>query len=290
MRLASFTTSDGRAGFGAVSDDGTYLCNLMSAEVPDLREALCAWGVEGLRQRAQAVRHDVPVREVRWLPPIPQPGKILCVGINYAAHGAEAGRDTPKHPSLFVRFPDSLVGHEEPIHLPRRSRHLDFEAELAVVIGRGGRHLDPLQAMDAVAGYACFAENSVRDYQKHNAQVTPGKNFHASGGWGPWLVTQDDITDIEQLEVVSRLNGREMQRDRISSLIYSVAEIISYVSEFTPLSPGDVIATGTPAGVGFLRQPPVFMAAGDVLEVEVTSLGTLRLPVIDEPLATHRDA
>ncbi len=283
MRLASFTTADGVTGYGALSPDGAHLCNLASTEAPDLRAALRIEGVDGLRQRAAAARHDIAVKTVRWLPPIPQPDKILCVGINYAAHGAEAGREAPPFPSLFARFPDSLVGHGESIQVPRKSQQLDFEAELAVVIGRGGRHLQPEEALAAVAGYACFAENSVRDYQKHNAQVTPGKNFHASGGWGPWLVTTDEVPDATRLEVVSRLNGREMQRDRVAHLIYSVARIIAYVSEFTPLAPGDVIATGTPAGVGFLRKPPVFMAAGDVLEVEIGPLGTLRLPVIDEP-------
>ncbi len=283
MRLASFIT-DGAAAYGALTTTGTHLCNLASAEKPDLRAALRIEGVDGLRARAAAARHDIAVETVRWLPPIPQPGKVLCVGINYAAHGAEAGHGAAPFPSLFARFPDSLVGHGESIQVPRKSPQLDFEAELAMVIGRGGRHLQPDEALAALAGYTCFADNSVRDYQKHNAQVTPGKNFHASGGWGPWLVTTDEVPDVTRLEVVGRLNGREMQRDSVSHLIYSVAKIIAYVSEFTPLLPGDVIATGTPAGVGFLRKPPVFMAAGDVLEVEVGPLGTLRLPVINEPV------
>ncbi|VTU22938.1 Ureidoglycolate lyase [Variovorax sp. PBS-H4] len=283
MRLASFIAPDGRPAFGALSADGARLSNLATGEVPDLRTALGSWDSDELRRRVAQARHDIALADIRWLPPIPQPGKILCVGLNYAAHAGEAEREMPRHPSVFTRFADTLVGHGQPIHVPRCSTQLDYEAELAVVIGRGGRHLRQEEASAAIAGYACFAENSVRDYQKHTGQVTPGKNFHASGGWGPWLVTVDEVPDVNGLEVVSRLNGREMQRDSVAHLIYSIAQIVAYVSEFTPLAPGDLIATGTPAGVGSLRKPPVFMTAGDVLEVEVTSLGTLRLPVIAEP-------
>ncbi len=283
MKLASYITADGRPAYGTLDASSSSLTNLVAPEAPDLQHALSVWGVDGIAQRAASAAERVPVDSVRWQPPIPQPGKILCVGINYASHGAETDRAAVPHPSLFIRFADSLVGHDNAVLAPRNSTQFDYEAELAVVIGRHARHLRPEEARSVVLGYACFAENSVRDYQKHAAQVTAGKNFHASGGWGPWIVTADEIDDVQALEVVGRLNGREMQRDSIAHLIHSIDKLVAYVSEFTPLAPGDVIATGTPAGVGAARKPPVFMSPGDVLEVEITSLGVLRLPVAAEP-------
>jgi 2-keto-4-pentenoate hydratase/2-oxohepta-3-ene-1,7-dioic acid hydratase in catechol pathway len=217
---------------------------------------------------------------VRFQPAIPDPNKILCAGINYRSHAAETGRDIPKAPSMFVRFVDTLVGHDGEMVRPSVSECFDFEGELAIVIGRAGRHIKPEHALSHVAGYTCFVDGSVRDYQK--ISVTSGKNFPATGPLGPWVVTTDEIPDPARLTLVTRLNGQEVQRSGTDLLIHSVPAVIAFCSEFTPLSPGDVIATGTPEGVGHRRNPPLWMKAGDVLEVEISGIGTLRSRIVDE--------
>ena len=278
MRLASFRLQ-GRDGFGVVDD--AHVVDL-SGDVTTLRDALATWGLAGIRARA-ASGVKRPCAEITWLPPIPAPDKIICVGLNYHEHAKEAGMAVPGKPSLFVRFPGAQVGHETPVSRPRASAQFDYEAELAVVIGKAGRHVTEERAEDIIAGYSCFAENSVRDWQKHATQATPGKNFEASGAFGPWIVTPDEAGTVTQMEVVGRLNGREMQRDSAANMIFTVPQLIAYISTFTQLLPGDVIVTGTPAGVGFTRKPPVYLVPGDVFEVEITGVGTLRNPVIDEP-------
>ncbi len=276
MRLASYLDARGTEAFGVVSEDGSRLTDLRTAEIHSLQQALAAWGVDGLRERAASAGTGMPVQGVRWLPPVPRPGKILCVGFNYPAHNSEVQQEQPAHPSIFVRFPESLVAHGEDVQMPSASTEFDYEAELAVVIGRPAHRLSEAEALGAVAGYACFAENSVRDWQKHSRQATPGKNFHRSGAWGPWLVTADEIPRPEALEVIGRLNGEEVQRDRAGHMVFSIAQVIAYASTFIPLVPGDVIATGTPAGVGMTRHPPRYMRPGDVFEVEIPSVGLLR--------------
>lgn len=277
MRLASFRYR-GREGFGVVEDRQV---RDLSGEVPTLRHALAEWGLPGLRARAGGGTL-VPLAEIAWRPPITNPDKILCVGLNYHAHAAEANMPVPAKPSLFVRFPGAQVAHEESVQRPRASSQFDYEAELAVIIGRAGRHIAEGNAYDHVAGYACFAENSLRDFQKHATQATPGKNFEASGAFGPWLVTPDEAGPVEKMEVVGRLNGREMQRDSAANMIFSLPQLLAYISTFTTLLPGDVIVTGTPAGVGFTRKPPVWLQPGDVFEVDISGVGVLRNPVIDE--------
>ena len=277
MRLATYIDGKGVEAFGAVSDDGQRVSDLRTAEVGSLQQALAVWGMEGLVQRARSISTaGVALAQVRLCSPIPRPGKILCVGFNYPAHTAEVQQDQPAHPSIFVRFPESLVAHGEDVSMPTVSSEFDYEAELAVVIGQPAYQLKEAEAMDAIAGYACFAENSVRDWQKHSRQATPGKNFHRSGAWGPWLVTADAIARPEDLEVIGRLNGEEVQRDRAGHMVFSIAQVIAYVSAFIPLAPGDVIATGTPAGVGMTRTPPRYMRPGDVFEVDIPSVGLLR--------------
>jgi 2-keto-4-pentenoate hydratase/2-oxohepta-3-ene-1,7-dioic acid hydratase in catechol pathway len=283
MKYASYLLPNGDQAFGAVTPDGSMLSDLRDAGVPALRAALTMWRLDGLAQRAARADYTVPAASVRWLQPITDPAKIICVGLNYRTHAAEAAREVPKHPSLFVRFADSQVGHLEPVVAPWASTQFDYEAELAVVIGKAARHVSAVDALDHVAGYSCFAENSVRDFQKHAAQATPGKNFHASGAFGPWITTPDEIGDLEKVEVIGRLNGEVMQRDTIEHLVFPIPELIAYISTFTPLLPGDVIATGTPAGVGSARKPPVFMRQGDTFVVEIPGVGTLRNKVVDEP-------
>ncbi|WP_424625614.1 fumarylacetoacetate hydrolase family protein [Achromobacter marplatensis] len=286
MKLVSFDQA-GRNAWGVVRGADVVV---LTQVWPDVTAALEA-GAEQIAQAAQAV--GMPCRTLaglRLLPPVPAPRKILCVGLNYGRHVAEAGRELPAHPSMFARFADSFVGHEAPVWKPRLSDKFDYEGELAVVIGRAGRHIAARDALSHVAGYTCMAENSVRDFQKHNAQVTPGKNFERSGAIGPWLVTADEVGDPARLQVITRLNGTVMQQGDVSDLIFPIPELIAYISAFTPLSPGDVIATGTPEGVGSSRKPPRFLAVGDTLEVEIPGIGTLVNTVADEPALEQGDA
>jgi 2-keto-4-pentenoate hydratase/2-oxohepta-3-ene-1,7-dioic acid hydratase in catechol pathway len=278
MKLASYI-ADGRPAFGVVVGDRLVTMTGRTRH-GGLREALAAGALDEIRRAAEGQRGDHKVSDVRFLPAIPDPNKILCAGINYRSHAAETGRDIPKAPSMFVRFTDTLIGHEGEMIRPSVSECFDFEGELAIVIGRAGRHIKPEQALAHVAGYTCFVDGSVRDYQK--ISVTSGKNFPATGPLGPWVVTTEEIPDPARLTLVTRLNGEEVQRSGTDVLIHSVPAIIAFCSEFTPLTPGDVIATGTPEGVGHRRNPPLWMKAGDVLEVDISGIGTLRTRIVDE--------
>jgi len=279
MKLASYV-ADGKACFGAVTGDGIITLNEhLGGRYASLREALGAPG--DVRKAVDRAKPDRRLGDVRWRPPIPDPDKILCAGINYRSHAAETGRELPKQPSMFIRLANTLVGHEGEMVRPSVSTQFDFEGELALVIGRGGRHIPVERALGHVAGYTCFVDGSVRDYQKFS--VTSGKNFPATGPLGPWIVTTDEIPDPARLTLTTRLNGTEMQKSGTDLLIYSVPQIIAFCSDFTALSPGDVIATGTPEGVGHRRNPPVWMQPGDVLEVEISGIGTLRSRIVDEP-------
>lgn len=283
MRALSFVVGSAES-FGVVV--GTDVADLGDQGVPSLRAALAAWGPDGLRQRANQSTRRVPLSAIRYLPPITNPDKILCVGLNYFLHAKEAGMAVPKHPSIFVRFPGSQAGHNQPVWRPRASAQFDYEAELAVVIGSRGRNVSVETAMELVFGYSCFAENSVRDYQRHSTQATPGKNFQYSGAFGPWIVSRDEAGDPQAMQVIGRLNGVEMQNDSAGNMIFSIPELIAYASSFLELLPGDVIVTGTPAGVGFTKQPPLYMQPDDTFEVEITGIGVLCNSVIDEP---HQD-
>lgn len=280
MKLASYI-ADGEPVFGVVRDDGIItMNNLFGARAVNLREALAADLLPQIREAAANARPDCKLSAIKFLPVIPNPEKIACAGINYRSHASETGREVPKQPSMFLRFADTLVGHEGKMIRPTVSSHFDFEGELAVIIGRGGRHIPKERALDHVAGYTCFVDGSVRDYQKFS--VTSGKNFPGTGPFGPWLVTTDEIPDPTKLTLMTRLNGAEVQRSGTDLLIYSIPHIIAFCSDFTTLSPGDVIATGTPEGVGHRRTPPLWMKPGDVLEVEITGIGTLRTCIVDE--------
>jgi 2-keto-4-pentenoate hydratase/2-oxohepta-3-ene-1,7-dioic acid hydratase in catechol pathway len=278
MKLASYM-ADGQACFGVVTDDGVVTLN-QRLGYASLRDALTTGGLAEIRKAANATKPDHKRADVKWLPVIPNPEKILCAGINYRSHAAETGRELPKQPSMFIRLANTLTGHDGEMVRPAVSQSFDFEGELAVVIARGGRHIPVERALDHVAGYTCFVDGSVRDYQKFS--VTSGKNFPATGPLGPWIVTTDEITDPARLMLTTRLNGQEVQKSATDLLIYSVPQIIAFCSEFTPLVPGDVIATGTPEGVGHRRNPPLWMKPSDVLEVEISGIGTLRNRVVDE--------
>jgi 2-keto-4-pentenoate hydratase/2-oxohepta-3-ene-1,7-dioic acid hydratase in catechol pathway len=278
MKLLSFA-ADGKELFGAVSGDGVVTLNDKIGQ-PNLRAALAAGAMDAMRKTAKDAKPDHKLADVKFLPVIPHPEKILCAGINYRSHAAETGRELPKQPSMFVRFTDTLVGHGGEMIRPTVSDNFDFEGELTVVIGKPGRHIKLEHALDHVAGYTCFVDGSVRDYQKFS--VTSGKNFPGTGPLGPWLVTTDDIPDPSRLTLMTRLNGKEVQHSPTDLLIYSIPQIIAFCSDFTALSAGDIIATGTPEGVGHSRKPPLWMKAGDTLEVEIIGIGTLRTRIVDE--------
>jgi 2-keto-4-pentenoate hydratase/2-oxohepta-3-ene-1,7-dioic acid hydratase in catechol pathway len=278
MKLASYI-ADGKPCFGVVTGDGVVTLNHRLGAAT-LRDALAAGALAEMRKATETAKPDQQLGEVKWLPAIPNPEKILCAGINYRSHAAETGREVPKQPSMFVRLANTLVGHDGEMIRPSVSQSFDFEGELAVVIGRGGRHIAVERALEHVAGYTCFVDGSVRDYQKFS--VTSGKNFPATGPLGPWIVTTDQIADPKRLTLVTRLNGQEVQKSSTDLLIHSVPQIIAFCSDFTPLAAGDVIATGTPEGVGHRRNPPLWMKPGDVLEVEISGIGTLRSRVVDE--------
>lgn len=285
MRLISFTI-DGRDGFGIVTGDGVIDASArLRGEFAGLRDVLAA-GALNLLRGMEGLSPDLALADVRFRPPIPDPAaKFLCVGINYLPHIEEMGRERPEYPVIFVRFAESLVGHLEPIVRPRESTKLDYEGELAVIIGKQGRRVTRERALEHVAGYACFNDGSVRDFQRHGLQWTPGKNFHASGAFGPWLVTADEHPDPARLGLETRLNGDVVQRESVGTLCFDVPALIAYCSTFTRLEPGDVIVTGTPGGVGAGRNPPLWMKAGDVVEVEIDGVGMLRNTVVDEPAA-----
>ena len=280
MKLASYVAG-GKQCFGVVAGDGVVTLNArLGGRYGSLREALAAGALADIRKAADGAKADHKLADVKWLPAIPNPEKILCAGINYRSHAAETGRELPKQPSMFIRFVDTLIGHDGELIRPSVSQHFDFEGELALVVGRGGRHIPVERALDHVAGYTCFVDGSVRDYQK--ISVTSGKNFPGTGPLGPWIVTTDEIPDPGRLTLTTRLNGEVVQKSGTDLLIYSVPHIIAFCSDFTPLMPGDVIATGTPEGVGHRRNPPLWMKPGDVLEVEISGIGTLRNRVVDE--------
>lgn len=271
---------------------------LATLSVPDLGTVPAEISADGTRYRAVGAPGeplaarlgelpapggwDGEVAGCRFAPPIPRPGAIWCVGLNYEDHRIETGRAKAPYPTLFTRFPVCLVGAGAPLVRPAVSSQLDYEGELAVVIGRTGRHISEARALEHVAGYACFNDASVRDFQGHSSQFGPGKNFHRTGGFGPWIVTADEVPEPQDLEIRTRVNGEVMQESHTSRMTWNARELIAYLSKITPLLPGDVIATGTPSGVGVARTPQVFLKPGDVVEVEISSVGVLRNPVADE--------
>ena len=280
MRLVSFRHA-GALKFGAAVDGGIVdLSERTGQRWPGLRAVLATKALGELAAAAKGVAADFRIDEVELLPVIPDPEKILCIGLNYASHVGEVGRELPKVPSVFSRLHNTLVPAGGNIVRPNASTNFDFEGELAIVIGERCRHVSRGHALSVVAGYTCFLDISVRDFQKHS--VTAGKNFPAPGPLGPWMVTSDVIPDPQALELTTRLNGNVVQHDTTDHMIFDVATIIEYLSTVTWLEPGDVIATGTPDGVGMGRKPPLWMRGGDKVEVEISGIGILGVNVVDE--------
>ena len=279
MRLVSFLRPDGTPTYGTaegeiVRDAGRMLGDRFA----DLKAVLAA----GQTGQLAGIGDPVTLSDVTLLPPVPNPEKIICVGLNYLPHIIESGRPHPEYPSLFTRYPSSIVGHGVPIERPRASREFDYEGELAFVIGRDGRHIQPDDAWTHIAGYSCFNEGSVRDYQNHTTQFWPGKSFERSGAMGPYLVTPDEVGDIREQVLTTRVNGNVEQNAPISDLAIGIPDIIAYASTVLTLRAGDVIVTGTPGGVGRYRKPQLFLEPGMDVEVEITGVGSLRNTVIEE--------
>jgi acylpyruvate hydrolase len=280
MRIVHFETR-GDAGIGADEGSGWHGLTQRDSGFPGTLPELIAQGADLLRiGRTLGQSPTIDLNTVRLLPPVPVPPKILCVGLNYDDHLEESGLKKPVYPEIFARFATSLIAHQEPIRRPRESTALDYEAELAVVIGKPGRRISSEQALDHVAGYSLFNDATIRDFQLLTPQWTMGKNFDGTGSFGPWLVTPDAVPPgARGLRIQGRLNGRVMQNTRTDRLIFSVQALIEMISVAMSLERGDVIITGTPGGVGAARKPPVFMKAGDIFEVEIEKLGVLTNPV-----------
>lgn len=276
MKLVSFI-QDGQALYGLVQGEA-YVAPSAAflARYPDLKAVLAANALADLQADVQKSGQRVAPAQVQAQAVIPAPGKVICVGLNYKTHVAETKRPDSEHPSLFLRFADSLAAHGDEVLRPEFSERFDWEGELAFVMGKGGRHIAAADAFEHIAGYTCFNDVSVRDWQRHTHQFTPGKNFPGTGPLGPFLLTRDEVPDVTQLTLQTRLNGQVVQHASLADLIFDIPTIVAYISRFTPLSPGDVIATGTPGGVGDRREPPLYMKEGDVVEVEITDLGVLR--------------
>lgn len=281
MRLASFVRM-GVESWGLV--DGEYVVDtgaVLRNEFPTLRDVIAADALRRVAVAAESAKR-VPIKHIGWLPVIPNPGKILCIGLNYEDHRVETGRAETGHPAVFTRFADTQIGHQAAILRPRVSTVLDYEGELAIVIGKGGRYISREDAMDHVAGYACYNDATIRDWQRHTIQFTPGKNFPGTGAFGPVLVTADEVPDYRALKLETRVNGEVVQSAGLDQLIFTIPVLIEYCSGFTKLSPGDVIATGTPGGVGFKREPQLLLKPGDQVEVDISGIGTLVNGVGDE--------
>jgi 2-keto-4-pentenoate hydratase/2-oxohepta-3-ene-1,7-dioic acid hydratase in catechol pathway len=280
MKVASYL-ADGVPAFGVVSGEGVVTMNdRLTLRHASLREALAAGALDEMRRIAKDARPDHDFAGLQMLPVIPQPGKTLCVGINYQSHAAEQGAGGAAKPNIFTKFGDVLIGHNGEMVRPKASIEFDYEGELVVIMGRGGRAIKQEHALDYVAGYACGCDTSVRDFIK--ASLVTGKNFPQSSPVGPWMVTADEIPDPAKLTLTTRLNGQQVQQSGVDMLIYSVPALIEYLSAFTPLAPGDIIFTGTPDGIGAKRTPPLWMKDGDVIEVEISKIGTLSARVVDE--------
>jgi 2-keto-4-pentenoate hydratase/2-oxohepta-3-ene-1,7-dioic acid hydratase in catechol pathway len=285
MRLVTYKSESGPRLAG-VTARGFVDLRAVDPQLPADMIGLLALGAEGIERATQAVMYGTTLsaRSVRLLAPIPRPGKVICVGLNYADHAAESGAPIPEEPVIFNKFPTSVCGHDDPILLPPISTQVDYEAELVVVIGQGGRHIAEANALEHVAGYCCGHDVSARDWQlgKPGKQWLLGKTFDTFAPFGPHLVTPEEVGDPGNLGIQLRLNGKVMQSSSTRQLIFSIPQLLAYISDVCTLETGDVVFTGTPPGVGMARKPPVFLQSGDVVEVEIERLGILRNPVSAE--------
>ncbi|MFZ9555149.1 MAG: fumarylacetoacetate hydrolase family protein [Limnohabitans sp.] len=282
MKLISFEHHNTPA-YGIVKgDDVLDLTPLLGTQAPDLKTLIAKDLLDAAAQAASSNKATLKLSQLTLLPVIPNPGQIFCIGLNYGEHVRETGREITEVPTIFLRLPASQVGHGQDILRPAESNRLDYEAEIAIVIGKGGRRIQEAEAWDHIAGYSCYNDGSVRDWQVATSQWTPGKNFYKTGGFGPWLVTADEIAPNRVMRLQTILNGQVLQDTTTDKMIHSIPRQIAYISSFTPLSAGDVIVTGTPGGVGNKRTPQVFMKPGDICEIVVDAIGTLRNGIRDD--------
>lgn len=282
MKLLSFKVG-GDATFGAVVAGGAVdLKKASGGKYADLKAVLAADAIPEIEKLAEGAAADYSLDEIDFLPVIPNPDKIFCIGINYATHMQETSKVVPEEPIVFARYANSQIGHRQPFLAPPESERVDWEGEIAVIIGKSGRRIQADDAWEYIAGYAPYNDGSMREHQKKDGQWTPGKNFVGSGPFGPWMATRGEIEDNARLNLVTRLNGTEVQRATSHDMIYSIPQLIEYVSMWSQLEPGDVFVTGTPGGVGSKRTPPLFMKDGDVIEVEIEEIGVLSNPVVTE--------
>ncbi|KUR79533.1 fumarylacetoacetate hydrolase family protein [Novosphingobium sp. FSW06-99] len=279
MKLLSFT-HEGRDSFGAVVGTRVVDLGLKFAGVyADIVAVLKAGALDEVEAAIAGATGDYDLADITFLPVIPNPPKIICIGVNYDSHRTEIGRDPSARPMVFARFAASQAAHQEPLLLPPESETFDYEGEIAVIIGKAGRRIAEADCWDYIAGYAPYNDGSIREWQRHTAQWGPGKNFYKTGGFGPWMTTRGEIADNQTLHLKTRLNGMELQNATSDEMIFSIPYLIEYCSTFIPLEPGDVIVTGTPGGVGVRREPKLFMKEGDLVEVEITEVGVLKNPI-----------
>jgi len=268
--------AEGRTSYGIATNDGVFDLGARIGNIlPDLKSLLTAQALGLASALPAANTTDYKTGQFTYAPVLPNPAKILCVGVNYEEHRKETGRSESAYPTIFTRFADTLVGHQQPITLPPNSSHLDFEGELAVIIGKPCFRIDESEALNHVAGYTIFNDATLRDWQRHSHQFTPGKNFPNTGGFGPALLTPEETGPLSGKSIETKLNGAVMQSATLDDMIFSVPRVIAYLSAFTKLAPGDVIATGTPGGVGAKREPPVWMKLGDSVDITIAGIGTL---------------
>lgn len=287
MRFLSFV-AEGRTGFGAIVEDRVVDLSERMSEYASLRHLISAGALVRAQDIAIDASNDFALDQIDYLPTITDPQKIICIGINYGNRDAEYTqlKAPPKYPSVFMRARESLVGHQQPILRPPESDQLDYEGEIALIIGKAGRRIPQERAIEHIAGLSLINEGSVRDWMRHGTfNVTQGKNFECSGAQGPWMVTTEEFGSLDNLELTCRVNGEVRQEDSTENLLFSFPYLISYLSTFMRLQPGDIISTGTPTGSGARFEPPKFLVAGDLVEVEVPGIGILSNEVVDEVLA-----
>jgi 2-keto-4-pentenoate hydratase/2-oxohepta-3-ene-1,7-dioic acid hydratase in catechol pathway len=280
MKFLSFRAG-GAAHYGVV-DSNKVVDLTPRLKYPDLKALVAADARAEAERAARGAQADFTLAQITFDPVIPNPEKIICLGLNYEEHLNETGMKRHGHQTIFHRWPDTQVGHLQPLIRPRNSDNFDWEGELVAIVGKHGRHVAEADAMNYVAGYSCYNEASVRDYQRFASQFTPGKNFPGTGAFGPYMVTPDEMGALPAKKIQTRLNGNTMQSSTLGHMIYSVAQIIEYITSWTYISPGDVIVTGTPGGVGWVRKPPLWMKPGDTVEVEIDGIGILKNPIAAE--------
>ena len=283
MKFVSFLLK-GQAKFGISNDTNITDLTGKIKGANTLKELIANKGISESKEYAKKNTGNISLDQIEYLPVIPNPGKIICVGLNYSEHVKETGRTVEQNPVIFLRVPESQTAHKQPIQRPSVSTHLDYECEMAVIMGDAGKHIKPENALKHIVGYSCYNESTVRDWQQHTRQFGMGKNFEKTGSFGPHMVLSENISDYTKLSIKTRLNGKVMQEAKLSQLIFDIPTLISYVSKAIQWRAGDVLVTGTPGGVGFKRKPPIFMKEGDQVEVEISEIGILSNIIKDEKI------